>query len=942
MDRIPRLISDRRLWVLPALIWGLVVGGVLHWRLQEIDAQSIAVATEGARDMFRMIVHTRAWNAEHGGVYVPVSEKIQPNPYLQGARRDVVTTDGQQLTLINPAFMTRLISELAYRHNGTVFHITSLKPLRQDNAPDTWEEKALTAFEKGDNEFVAIRPLEPPNTNSGQRFLRYMAPLLVEQSCLKCHAHQGYRVGDVRGGISVSLPYLPIEEAAIPAQRKSLITYLLTFALVTILVGLLLELLRRRWLALDEAHRNLETSYAEVSQARIAAEAANVAKSAFLANMSHEIRTPMNAIIGLTHLVIKTPLTQHQRSHLQKVQWASQHLLGVINDILDLSKIEAGKLSIEQREFALEELFDNVANQLAERASSKNLELIIAIDRATPRFLVGDALRLGQVLLNITGNAVKFTERGEIHVSVHPVSATAESVTLQFEISDTGIGITPEQLSRLFKNFEQADNSTTRKFGGTGLGLAISKRLVELMGGEISVESTFGEGTTFRFSICFVLGNTPHQALTVNPDLRGRHLLVVDDNDEAREVIGDLLKSMAFKVSSVSSGQEALDVIKEQDQRASPISAVLLDWQMPEIDGLGTARLIQRMELTERPILILVTAYGRDDLAEQARAIGIADVIAKPVTPSTLFDGLMEAFMRATGRAPQKTLVANVTLGENLALSGYHVLLVEDNLLNQEVARELLESMGLTVDVAENGLIAVEKAAQNKYNLVLMDMQMPVMDGLLATSTIRGQPANAALPIIAMTANALNSDREQCLEAGMNDHLPKPIDPDQLLAKLRQWLPERPLKPGPSFAASVVDQDTEEDLERQIAKLHAIAGLDVSAGLHFTRNQPKRYLSVLHKFLETQSGFDHALNEALASGDLDASIRLAHTLKGTAAQIGATDLSMMAASIELSLKQNDGPDRLNNVRSQLSDALGLLIGELLRIIGPIDGHPIGQ
>ena len=550
----------------------------------------------------------------------------------------------------------------------------------------------------------------------------------------------------------------------------------------------------------------------KLRQAQEAAEAASKAKGDFLANMSHEIRTPMNAILGMAHLALKTELTPKQRDYLDKINTAGNSLLGIINDILDFSKIEAGKLEMEAVPFNLEAVMDNLASLITVKANEKEgLEVLFSTSPEVPRALVGDPLRLGQVLINLANNAVKFTERGEIVVSSELVHAGKKTVEVKFAVKDTGIGLTDEQKARLFQSFSQADTSTTRKFGGTGLGLAISKRLVEMMGGRIWVESLPGNGSTFCFTAVFGIGReetiSPH---TPPPDLRGLRTLVVDDNSTSREILQGMLETFSFEVSLAASGEEGLAEF-EKSIAGKGYDLVVMDWKMSGIDGIETARRIKNLPgLGRMPRIILVTAYGREEIMRQAEKMGLDGFLIKPVSPSVMFDTVMQAFGKDAPRdlrtADEKDLEAAASQG----LAGAQVLLVEDNEINQQVAMEILSGAGLKVTVANNGQEALALVRANAFDAVLMDVQMPVMDGYTATREIRRlgsrklkskqdilplQPQASSLdfdlPIIAMTAHAMAGDHEKSIAAGMNDHVTKPIDPAQLFGTLAKWIGPR-------------------------------------------------------------------------------------------------------------------------------------------------------
>jgi two-component system sensor histidine kinase/response regulator len=633
-------------------------------------------------------------------------------------------------------------------------------------------------------------------------------------------------------------------------------------------------------------------------EAKRIAEEATQAKSAFLANMSHEIRTPMNAIIGLSHLALKTVLNAKQRDYVSKIHNAGTSLLGIINDILDFSKVEAGKLNVESAPFRLDEVLDTASSLVAQKAADKGLELVFDVAPDVPQGLIGDPLRIGQIVTNLLTNAIKFTERGEIDVRIRCAERTGGKVQLRVEVADTGIGMTREQAARLFQAFSQADSSTTRKYGGTGLGLAISRRLVELMGGTIWVESEPGAGSTFGFTAWLEVGGEDVARRRVLPAaLNGARALVVDDNPSAREILCDMLRALGLSVGAVASGEEALDAVRRADGD-HPFGVVLLDWKMPGLDGIETARRIRDgRALAHPPRLVMVTAFGREELRAEAEAAGIEAFMVKPVSRSTLVDALVGLF------APEEAEIARAAAGvaeELPALVGARVLLAEDNEINQQIAVELLESAGVAVDVAGTGREVLERLARapQGYDAVLMDLQMPDMDGLEATRRLREDARYAQLPVIAMTAHAMVEERERCLAAGMVDHIAKPIEPQAMFRTLARWTK------GGRAAAGAPRRGAGADVE-----LPPIDGVDVAAGLRRVGGNRDLYLRLLHRFAASQAGAARRAREALASGERAIAEREAHTVKGVAANLGLAALSDVAAALERAVRGAKGEKR---------------------------------
>jgi signal transduction histidine kinase/DNA-binding response OmpR family regulator/HPt (histidine-containing phosphotransfer) domain-containing protein len=649
----------------------------------------------------------------------------------------------------------------------------------------------------------------------------------------------------------------------------------------------------------------------DLVRAKETAEISSRSKSQFLANMSHEIRTPMNAILGMLNLLQGTELDTRQLDYVSKTEGAAKSLLGLLNDILDYSKVEAGKMSLEPHPFRMDQVMRDLGVILSASTGTKNVEILFDLDARLPVALIGDSLRLKQILINLGGNAIKFTEQGEIVLRIRVIDLQPQQVTLEFSVRDTGIGIAPENVRRIFEGFSQAESSTTRRFGGTGLGLAISSRLVGLMGGQLELDSEPGKGSNFHFTI--KLGVDPVAAqkrVLHSPDeLSQLSVLIIDDNPVAQQILLGMFKPMGWVAEVASSGEQGLACIEARAAAGQPpFEAIFVDWQMPGMDGWETSLRI-RYETAGKasPIMLMVTAHGRELLAQRSdNEQSLLDgYLVKPVTPSMLFDAILVARSSGQGMVPRK--IAQQKRPKRLL--AMRLLVVEDNKTNQQVAHELLRREGAEVTLADNGLLGVEAVLQANppFDAVLMDVQMPVMDGYAATRAIRQRPEMQDLTIIAMTANAMASDRQECLDAGMNDHVGKPFELDQLIETLLGQTGYTPPAEGPNEGSGRRPAPPLQIPPIKPPELKE-GEIDFHGAMQYMGGEVNLFVRILKAFAKDLVHVPPQLAEFLRTGQAQEALRLMHTLKGTSATLGARQLSEVAAQAEISVKTELSPE----------------------------------
>ena len=700
-------------------------------------------------------------------------------------------------------------------------------------------------------------------------------------------------------------------------------------------VEIFLELYQNKQI-IESQKLELEEKVKVLEKAQKTAEAANQVKSDFLSVMSHEIRTPMNAIMGFTQLILKTELDSKQSKFMDKIKYSANNLLTIINDILDFSKIEAGKLGLETVEFALETMLGDMASQEQLKTQKKGLELLFFIEPDVPNNLVGDPLRLGQVLLNLLSNAIKFTDQGQVLMTVKVEKKMDSNALLRFSVQDTGIGLSEQQISNLFQPFTQADPSTTRKYGGTGLGLSICHRLVEMMNGRLWVDSKPGKGSTFHFTANFKIGKNAYQTGIIPADLEGLRILLVDDNPTSLKLMQRMLESKNFQITGCTHPDEALREMKQAVEEDHPFNLAIIDWGLPKMKGDDLANKIQEFPgSTEKVKVILVSASSPDEIEKKTEGSWDGIILSKPISSSALFNAMVTAFKRDKGEVrPTRKVIVNKSDYAN-QIAGASILLVEDNEINQELALELLKNAGVQAQVANNGLEALGILKKKNFDGVLMDVEMPEMDGLTTTCEIRKQKKFKELPIIAMTANVLTKHREAAEKAGMDDYIVKPINEHELLSTMAKWI-----KPA-GFVDKKESEPVMSNIIEDIPGIPNFEGIDVKAGLAIAQENKTLYLKLLGMFRDGQRDFATRFKKLQKDGDAKSLKRLVHTLKGVSGNVGAKTVQEAALILETDCDENRPEAEIAVRLERVEEVLDPVIASLEKL-NEIQGKVSGQ